>query len=42
MDKIMQISKAGKEAISKINDQKKKYVSKFNKIEKILNLKRRN
>ena len=24
MDKIMQISKAGKEAISKINDQKKK------------------
>ena len=36
MDKIMQISKAGKEAISKINDQKKKDVSKFQKIEKDL------
>ena len=36
MDKIMQISKAGKEAISKINDQKKKDVSKFQKIEKEL------
>ena len=36
MDKIMQISKAGKNAISKINDQKKKDVSKFQKIEKEL------
>ena len=36
MDKIMQISKAGKDAISKINDQKKKDVSKFQKIEKDL------
>ena len=36
MDKIMQISKAGKEAISKINNQKKKDVSKFQKIEKDL------
>ena len=36
MDKIMQISKAGKDAISKINDQKKKDVSKFQKIEKEL------
>ena len=36
MDKIMQISKAGKAAISKINDQKKKDVSKFQKIEKDL------
>ena len=34
MDKIMQISKAGKAAISKINNQKKKDVSKFQKIEK--------
>ena len=32
----MQISKAGKDAISKINDQKKKDVSKFQKIEKEL------
>ena len=32
----MQISKAGKNAISKINDQKKKDVSKFQKIEKEL------
>ena len=30
----MQISKAGKDAISKINNQKKKDVSKFQKIEK--------
>ena len=36
MDKIMQISKAGKDAISKINNQKKKDVSKFQKIEKEL------
>ena len=36
MDRIMQISKAGKNAISKINDQKKKDVSKFQKIEKEL------
>ena len=36
MDKIMQISKAGKNAIAKINDQKKKDVSKFQKIEKEL------
>ena len=36
MDQIMQISKAGKDAISKINDQKKKDVSKFQKIEKDL------
>ena len=36
MDKIMKISKAGKDAISKINDQKKKDVSKFQKIEKEL------
>ena len=36
MEKIMQISKAGKNAISKINDQKKKDVSKFQKIEKEL------
>ena len=36
MDQIMQISKAGKDAISKINDQKKKDVSKFQKIEKEL------
>lgn len=36
MDRIMQISKAGKDAISKINDQKKKDVSKFQKIEKEL------
>ena len=36
MDKIMQISKAGKEAISKINNQKKKDVTKFQKIEKDL------
>ena len=36
MDKIMQISKAGKKAISKINNQKKKDVSKFQKIEKDL------
>ena len=36
MDKIMQISKAGKQAISKINNQKKKDVSKFQKIEKDL------
>lgn len=36
MDKIMQLSKAGKDAISKINDQKKKDVSKFQKIEKEL------
>ena len=36
MDKIMQISKAGKDAISKINDQKKRDVSKFQKIEKDL------
>jgi len=34
MDKIMQISKAGKEAISKINDQKKKDERKFQKIKK--------
>ena len=39
MDRIMQISKAGKNAISKINDQKKKDVSKFQKIEKELKLK---
>ena len=39
MDKIMQISKAGKAAISKINDQKKKDVSKFQKIEKDLKAK---
>ena len=32
----MQLSKAGKDAISKINDQKKKDVSKFQKIEKEL------
>ncbi len=38
MDKIMQISKAGKDAISKINNQKKKDVSKFQKIEKELKL----
>ena len=31
MDQIMQISKAGKQAISKINNQKKKDVSKFQK-----------
>ena len=36
MDRIMQISKAGKNAISKINDLKKKDVSKFQKIEKEL------
>ena len=42
MDKIMQISKAGKEAISKINDQKKKMLANFRKLRKILNLKRRN
>ena len=36
MDKIMQISKAGKDAISKINNQKKKDVSKFQKIVKEL------
>ena len=33
MDKIMQISKAGKTAIEKINNQKKKEVNKFRKIE---------
>ena len=33
MDKIMQISKAGKTAIEKINNQKKKDVNKFRKIE---------
>ncbi len=38
MDKIMQISKAGKNALTKINDQKKKDVSKFQKIEKELKL----
>ena len=36
MDRIMKLSKAGKNAISKINDQKKKDVSKFQKIEKEL------
>ncbi len=39
MDRIMQISKAGKEALSKINDQKKKDVNKFQKIEKDLKAK---
>ena len=39
MDRIMKLSKAGKNAISKINDQKKKDVSKFQKIEKELKLK---
>ena len=33
MDKIMQISKAGKTAIEKINKQKKKDINKFRKIE---------
>ena len=33
MDKIMQISKAGKTAIKKINNQKKKDINKFRKIE---------
>ena len=33
MDKIMQISKAGKAAIEKINEQKKKDINKFRKIE---------
>ena len=36
MDKIMQISKAGKTAIEKINNQKKKDVNKFRKIEEDL------
>ena len=36
MDKIMQISKAGKIAIEKINNQKKKDVNKFRKIEEDL------
>ncbi len=35
MDKIMQISKAGKEAISKINNQKKKMLVNFKKLRKI-------
>tara|TARA_Y200000002_G_scaffold300980_1_gene256068 strand:+ start:1360 stop:1833 length:474 start_codon:yes stop_codon:yes gene_type:complete len=36
MDKIMQLSKAGKTAIEKINNQKKKDVNKFRKIEEDL------
>ena len=36
MDKIMQLSKAGKVAIEKINNQKKKDVNKFRKIEEDL------
>ena len=36
MDKIMQISKAGKVAIENINNQKKKDVNKFRKIEEDL------
>ena len=36
MDKIMQISKAGKTAIEKINKQKKKDINKFRKIEEDL------
>ena len=36
MDKIMQISKAGKTAIEKINEQKKKDINKFRKIEEDL------
>ena len=36
MDKIMQLSKAGKIAIEKINSQKKKDVNKFKKIEEDL------
>ena len=36
MDKIMQLSKAGKIAIEKINNQKKKDVNKFRKIEEDL------
>ena len=36
MDKIMHMSKAGKDTMSKINKQKKKDVSKFQKIEKEL------
>ena len=36
MDKIMQISKAGKAAIEKINEQKKKDINKFRKIEEDL------
>ena len=38
----MQISKAGKDAISKINDQKKKMLVNFKKLKKILNLKKKN
>ena len=36
MDKIMRLSKAGKVAIEKINNQKKKDVNKFRKIEEDL------
>ena len=36
MDKIMQISKAGKSAIQKINEQKKNDLEKFQKMEKDL------
>ena len=36
MDRIMQLSKAGKVAIEKINNQKKKDVNKFRKIEEDL------
>ena len=36
MDKIMQLSKAGKIAIEKINNQKKKDINKFKKIEEDL------
>ena len=36
MDKIMQISKAGKAAIEKINKQKKRDINKFRKIEEDL------